>query len=94
MLRQRYLTALLAICLWLPLLPANAAVLVQINTPILLAKSSGMTLEQATAKVRRQTGGRILSADVSLRGGHKVFRIKVLLPSGHVRIVTIKANGR
>ena len=94
MLRQRYSIALLATCLWLPLLSANAVVLAQINDPIVLAKSGGMTLEQAAAKVRRQTGGRILSADVSQRGGHKVFRIKVLLPSGHVRIVTIKANGR
>lgn len=94
MLRQRYLTALFVICLLLPPLSANAITLAQFIGPVLLAKSSGMTLEQATAKVRRQTGGRILSARVSHRNGHKVFRIKVLLPSGHIRIVTLKANGR
>ncbi len=93
MLHRHTLTALLAIFLLLPALsPANTSLNLAFE-PVVLAKSGGITLEQATAKVRRQTGGRILSAKESHRGGRKVYRIKVLLPSGHVRVVTVNADG-
>ena len=52
------------------------------------ARGKAVTLEQAVADVKAQTGGRILSANT--RGGTHV--IKVLLPSGKVRIIRIKAR--
>ena len=62
------------------------------NPPLLLAAKSGqLSLDQAAAKVREQTGGRILSAQTETKGGRTSYRIKVLLPSGHVRIVRVDA---
>ncbi len=93
MLRRHCLTVLISLCLLQPAL-SSANSLFNLNLdPILLAKSDSLTLEQAAAKVRRQTGGRILSAKESHRGGRKIYRIKVLLPSGNVRVVTVNADG-
>ena len=57
-----------------------------------VAKREGLSLEQAAARIQRQTGGRILSADVLNRKGRVVYRIKVLMPSGHVRIFRVDAE--
>ncbi len=85
--------ALLAFLLLLPALSSASTLLTTKVDTILLAKSGGITLEQAAARVRSQTGGRILSATEIRRDGRKVYRIKVLLPSGHVRVVTVNASG-
>jgi hypothetical protein len=62
------------------------------NSPITLAaKSDQLSMDQAAAKVREQTGGRILSARAENKKGRTTYRIKVLLPSGHVRIVRVDA---
>jgi len=55
---------------------------------------SDTTLNQAVQQVQRETGGRVLSADTVNQGGRAVHRIKVLTPSGQVRIVTIDAQAR
>ena len=47
------------------------------------------TLHEAIEQVRRQTGGRILSAETVGRGKSQVYRIKVLTPQGSVRVVQI-----
>ena len=57
----------------------------------LAANSNQLSLDQAAAKVRKETGGRILSARAETKGGRTSYRIKVLLPSGHVRIVRVDA---
>ena len=57
-----------------------------------LVKREGLSLEQAAARIQRQTGGRILSADAINRKGRVVYRIKVLMPSGHVRIFRVDAE--
>lgn len=88
---NRYLVPLLVFLLVAPAMAQIDSVQASQYKPIILAKS-GMSLEQATAKVKRQTGGRILSASESRKGGRKVYRIKVLLPSGNVRVVTVNAN--
>jgi len=59
---------------------------------IRVAQSGGMSLDQAVAKVRKQTGGRILSAETVRENGHKVHRIKVLTPDHKVRIIRIRAD--
>jgi|SRR5690348_18470418 hypothetical protein len=51
-----------------------------------------MTLEQAVAKVQDETGGKILSADPRQLGRRVEYRIKVLTPDGHVRIVVISSE--
>ena len=55
---------------------------------------AGVSLNEAVQQVQRETGGRVLSADTVNQGGRTVHRIKVLTPSGQVRIVTIDAQSR
>ena len=55
---------------------------------------AGVSLNDAVQQVQRETGGRVLSADTVNQGGRTVHRIKVLTPSGQVRIVTIDAQAR
>lgn len=52
----------------------------------------GMSLDAAVAQVRRETGGRILSAETVNKGGHRVHRIKVLTPDKRVRIINVNAG--
>jgi uncharacterized membrane protein YkoI len=58
-----------------------------------VAGRTQVSLDEAAERVRADTGGRILSAETVRRGGRAVHRIKVLLPSGHVRIVHVGADG-
>ncbi len=57
-------------------------------------ESSGISLDRAAEQVRRQTGGRILSAETIHRNGQQVHRIKVLTPDHKVVIREIPAGGR
>ncbi|HEY9147538.1 MAG TPA: hypothetical protein VIQ22_00900 [Gammaproteobacteria bacterium] len=52
-----------------------------------VAQGGGMSLDQAVAQVRRETGGRILSAETVRANGRKVHRIKVLTDGNKVRII-------
>ena len=51
-----------------------------------------MTLEHAVEQVQRQTKGRILAADSIPSGRNKLYRIKVLTPDGHVRVMQLRSN--
>jgi hypothetical protein len=55
---------------------------------------AGVSLNDAVRQVQRETGGRVLSADTVNQGGRTVHRIKVLTPSGQVRVVVIDAQAR
>ena len=59
---------------------------------LLLAARSGVSLEQAAARVKRKTGGRVLSAETINRKGRRVHRIKVLRPDGNVKVLFINAE--
>jgi len=61
---------------------------------LILAAQQQISLDQAIAQVRRQTGGRILSANTSSSGGRKTHNIKVLMPNGVVRVIRVNAGGR
>ena len=50
---------------------------------------SGMTLSQAVEQVRRQYGGRIVSAETKVSGGRETHVIKVLTDDGKVKTVRI-----
>lgn len=52
----------------------------------------GITLDEAVAQVRSETGGRVLSAKTVKRGGSKVHRIKVLTPQNQVQVHEIEAG--
>ena len=87
---MRLLLLLLTLCV-LPVVPALAQ-----NTDygpaIELAQNGGMTLAQAVESVRRQTDGRIISAETKSKNGNEVHHIKVLSKDGKVK--TYKIQGR
>ena len=55
-------------------------------------KGDGMSLSEAIESVRRQTGGRIVSATTKVSGNREVHHIKVLMKDGKVK--TVKVSGR
>lgn len=52
-------------------------------------QNDSLSLEQAVAMVRRQTGGTILTAETRSVNGKLMYRIKVLTKQRHVRNVWI-----
>ncbi len=56
------------------------------------SRSEGISLDEAVARVRRETGGRVLSAEARDRRGDTTYRIKVLLPNGAVRVYNVDAR--
>ncbi|MEN8170863.1 MAG: PepSY domain-containing protein [Pseudomonadota bacterium] len=51
-----------------------------------------LTLDEAVAQVRSETGGRVLSAKTVRQNGLRVYRIKVLTPQKQVVIHEIEAE--
>jgi len=51
-------------------------------------RRDGVSLDEAVTRVRRETGGRVLSAEAR----DSRYRIKVLLPNGAVRVVNVDAR--
>ncbi len=55
----------------------------------LLAAQGTISRDQAAATARSATGGRVLSVDSQQRRGRLVYRVKVLLKGGRVRVVNV-----
>jgi hypothetical protein len=53
-----------------------------------------LSLDEAVVNVRRDTGGRVLSAQPRERGRDSGYRIKVLLPDASVRSFDVPARER
>lgn len=53
-----------------------------------------VNLQDAVQRVQRETGGKILSAQTVKVGKTKLYRVKVLLPDGRVRVVQVPGAGR
>jgi len=89
---QAYIPSSLRVKPWLLALLLAVAAFTCAVVPVAAA---AVTLEQAVAQVRRETGGRILQAETVQEQGRRVHRIKVLTPQQSVRTVRIDAgNGR
>lgn len=58
------------------------------------SERGGMSLDQAVERVRRDTGGRVLSAETVSDNGRRSYRIKVLTPDRRVRVINVGAGGR
>jgi len=91
---MKRLTIALLILLSLGTGSAMAAPAWQGNMLQVADRSQGISLDQAVERVRRQIGGRILSAETVTRNGQQVHRIKVLTPDHRVVIREIPADGR
>lgn len=66
----------------MPVLSADA---LSASIPM-LAQASALTLDQAVAKVRRASGGKVIGADTIEQDGSTAYRIKVVFPDGKVRV--------
>ena len=56
------------------------------------SQQQGLSLEQAVARVQKKSKGKVLAADVKQKKDRTLYRIKVLMPSGHVRIYHVDAR--
>ena len=63
-----------------------------LSSPFLLAQSNHQSLNSAVQTIKQRTGGRILSAKTVVKNGQRVYKIKVLLPSGKVQTFRINAK--
>ena len=72
--------------------PAEAGSVAPLHLARRGSDNGGISLNEAVRQVQRETGGRVLSADTLRQGGRTVHRIKVLTPSGHVRVYNINAQ--
>ena len=57
-----------------------------------ISKNNGQSLDGAVRKIKKRTGGRILSAKTVTRKGRAFHKIKVLMPSGKVRVFKVDAR--
>ncbi len=63
--------------------------------PAVLAQATqSVTLDQAVQQVQSDTGGKVLSAEPRHIGRRSEYRVKVLTPTGHVRVVVVPAESR
>jgi hypothetical protein len=52
----------------------------------------GLSLDQAVVRVQQQVGGKVLSAEPRQIGRKVEYRIKVLTPEGHVRVIAVPSD--
>jgi hypothetical protein len=52
----------------------------------------GMSLDQAVTQVQQKVGGKVLSAEPRHIGRKVEYRIKVLTPEGHVRVIAVPSD--
>lgn len=53
---------------------------------------SRITLDQAVQRVQAETDGKVLSAEPRRSGQREEYRIKVLTPAGHVRVIVVSSE--
>jgi uncharacterized membrane protein YkoI len=90
----------LIICGWIILLAALPRVAAPFDSGDLVnqfahpshTENRGISLDEAVSRVRRQSDGRILSAETVRNDGRRVYRIKVLSRDGRVSRVDIDAD--
>jgi uncharacterized membrane protein YkoI len=56
------------------------------------ASAATPTLKEAIARVERETGGKVLSAETRHVGKQTIYRIKVITHDGKVKIVEVFAE--
>jgi len=63
-----------------------------LSTTIAVAQDNGKGVRQAIEKVKKETGGQVLSTTVKTIGRQRMIRVKVLGKDGVVRYVNVKAK--
>ena len=54
--------------------------------------AAALSLQEAIAKVERDTHGKVLSAETKRTGNRAVYRIKVLTRDGRVQVIEVPAD--
>jgi len=62
------------------------------NSHFLLLAQNNQKLDKAVHSIKKQTGGRILSAKTVTENGRRIYKIKVLMPSGKVKVFKVNAQ--
>ncbi len=75
---KRVLSIAIVVFAWLVVAPA--------------AHAAALTLQDAVAKVERDTHGKVLSAETKRTGNRTVYRIKVLTHDGQVQVIEVPAD--
>ena len=92
MTRMKFVTCLLAgLMVWAAVVPVEAR-RDERSSRSQATRREGLSLDEAVARVRRDTGGRVLSAEARENRGRTSYRIKVLLRDGSVRVVNVDAQ--
>lgn len=83
-------TVLIGVVAIVPTFDASARA---VAGPLLLAQAApSVSADQAAALVRAQSGGRILGLRLESRAQPPVYRVKVLLDGGRVRVYRVDAS--
>ena len=83
------------LCLLAGLLLASPSLYARSQQPASTApylQLAQMDAGSAARLVQSRTGGRVLSVDRAEKNGRVMYRVKVLLPEGRVRTVTVDAD--
>lgn len=68
------------------------AIVLSLFATVGVAQGNGKDVKQAVEKVKKQTGGQVLSTSVKTIGGQRMIRVKVLDKDGVVRYVNVKTK--
>lgn len=85
---------LLVLALALPFSMFSAAAPAQQQQSYNYSKQGGISVEQAAAMVRRETGGRVLSANPVKSNGQRGYNIRVLIDGKRVKQYYVDDQGR
>lgn len=86
--------ALIGLLLLSPLALSPAVQADQQAEPNYYSRPAGISLEQAADMVRRETGGRVLSASPVNNGGQRGYNIRVLVDGKRVKQYYVDSEGR
>ena len=85
----------LAIALLLSLTVKTSMAIDQHTTPLVIADSqtkSGITEDEAAVVASKASGGKVISSETQGVEGVTVYRFKVLMSDGQVKIIQVKAS--
>lgn len=85
---------LLLVALALSVCLSSAVQAQQQSQPSYYAPPPGISLEQAADMIRRQTGGRVLSATPIKKNGQRGYNVRVLVDDKRVKQYYVDSEGR
>ena len=71
---------------------ASAGMAFAVLAASVAAKTAPLTLQEAIAKVERETGAKVLSAETKHASRQTVYRIKILTRDGQVKVIEVPAG--